>query len=339
MQAAKDPMQGGDWPQIPQCLSDDSDMLPLIITSLCKWMPGATRPVLDKDFRLVYRRYLELILLTITMKRALARGEFGGMLQPETGDRNSSVPSELVLVRSTTQACLCLAISSTSMVACLIVTSSSTEPVELPLLNTLRGVQQLWKNTVAALPVGQDLEEETAYSYKFFADLCAQGAIHPADLEPLIAPDSPHQPPHCMTSTSLQNLFAIILMVNKELGLIQSSPQGLLPDALKHEVASGGKRLVGFDYLYDVLVMSNALPVANDAADMLVQVYVQPYSGYGRCYASWKTCASSCLLTAWPLGLRDRFDGYPPCPLVARVRFPRHPAALCRMVLHCYCGC
>lgn len=101
-------MQGVNWPQIPQCLSNDSDMLPLIITSLCKWMPGATKPALDKDFRLVYRLYLELILLTITMKRALARGEFGGMVQPETCDRNSSVPSELVPVRSSAPAYLCL---------------------------------------------------------------------------------------------------------------------------------------------------------------------------------------------------------------------------------------
>ena len=158
-------------------------------------------------------------------------------------------------------------------------------------ISCARVVQQLWQNTVAALPPDQGVEAEVSIAYKFFAELCHTGAVSPKQLEPLIRPGAVHQPPRAMTHAALMHYYAIILRVNRDLGLVQESPHK--PDVPQFEVASGGDRLLGFDYLYEVLVKAYQHSVAVAAADQLVKVYVQPYSEYGRCHASWKTCAAT----------------------------------------------
>lgn len=161
-------------------------------------------------------------------------------------------------------------------------------------------MQQLWEHTVAALPSGCDLEAAVTDALGFFADLCQIKLIDATCLARHLTPDAPHQKAHAMTPHSLECLYKILLAVNIALHLIQPTPKTILPDGYEVEVVSGGKCLVGFDYLYDVLTTATDAAVARQAAEKLVEVYVQPYSGYGRCYASWHSCALA------PHGLRYR---------------------------------
>jgi hypothetical protein len=155
-------------------------------------------------------------------------------------------------------------------------------------------VQQLWHSTVTALPMAKSLDATDAeVSYEFFGQLCSLDAVRPAALEHLVADPSRHRPPRSITNESLRHLFLVIVRVNQELGRIQESPESLLPDTPKFEVAAGGRPLVGFDYIFEVLVSTLDERVATSAATQLVQVYVQPYSAFGRSYPSWKTCAFS----------------------------------------------
>ena len=132
-------------------------------------------------------------------------------------------------------------------------------------------MQIVWKHTVAALPVGRDVEPLVDCACAFFSDLCANKYVDITALAPLI--DAPHQPPHALTATSLHHLYSIVLSVNLECDLIQRTPENVLPDGHQFEVVSGGKRLVGFDYFYRVLVLSTSEQVAQLAAEMLVQVW------------------------------------------------------------------
>ena len=156
-------------------------------------------------------------------------------------------------------------------------------------------MQQLWQSTVGALPASGalDLAREADLSFEFVSQLCTLEAIPPAALAPLIADASQQRPSHALTAESLRHLFDITLRVNSDLGRIVEAPANMLPDAAQFEVAAGGKPLVGFDYVFDVLVNTLDDAVAEAAAGQLVQVYVQPYSAFGRSYPSWKTCAPS----------------------------------------------
>jgi hypothetical protein len=147
---------------------------------------------------------------------------------------------------------------------------------------------------VSALPTVKSPDATDAeLSYEFFRQLCSLGAVRPAALEHLVSDPRRHRPPRSITYESLRHLFQVIVLVNLELGRIQETPESLLPDAPKYEVAAGGRPLVGFDYIFEVLVSTLDELVATSAATQLVQVYVQPYSAFGRSYPSWKTCASS----------------------------------------------
>jgi hypothetical protein len=144
-------------------------------------------------------------------------------------------------------------------------------------------VQKLWRHTVAALPADTGLEGEAAQAYKLFADLCARGAVAPADLEPLIAPGAAHQPPQSMTLASLEHYYSIVVLVNQALGLIQESTVAS-PDMPKHKVASGGKRLVGFDYLYEARSLETHLLCES------TKFVIAASAGSVSCSRSWCAC-------------------------------------------------
>ena len=286
-----------------RALDDSTDVLRLVIESLCKWMRTATKPALAPDFRLIYDHYLKLVLAAITLRMTYGPAR-AAAADADAGEAVQAVPAELVPVRpgsrtvhvrdhhvnqdySTALSCS----TSASQTSC---TTGTHLLAHAQLHQTTGCVQLLWNNTVAALPADQGLDVQVATSYRFFADLAANSrpAIPPAVLEPLVRPGSQHQPPQTMTADSLTNYFRIIVLVNEAQGLIKGSRQDLIPDGPKYEVvSSSGEPLVGFDFLFEVLVKAYRQPVAVQAADMLVQVFVQPYSAYGRSFASWKPCA------------------------------------------------
>ena len=168
-------------------------------------------------------------------------------------------------------------------------------------------MQELWRNTVAALPSDQGLDTQVTASYRFFADLAelsqsgAEHLIDLRDLAPLIAQGAEgHQAPQNATGRSLAYLYRATKCVNLAEGLLMGVPD-THPDAGDISVAAGGRRLIGFEYFFEVLIKALDVHAAEAAARILTEVYIRPYSVYDVCYRSWQLCVP----TAVCIGSRD----------------------------------
>jgi hypothetical protein len=77
-------------------LDDSVDMLSLVGTSLCTWVPGAVKPTLAPDFSPVFQQFITLIVLTVSMQRARRGADAAAGAAPAA----PLVSADLVQVRS-----------------------------------------------------------------------------------------------------------------------------------------------------------------------------------------------------------------------------------------------
>eukprot|EP00892_Ulva_mutabilis_P012890 jgi/Ulvmu1/9974/UM059_0023.1 len=157
-------------------------------------------------------------------------------------------------------------------------------------------IKRLWGNTVCAIPEGHSsLEQDVEYAFAFFSSLIRNKAIPLEAISELINDPKHFRPPQHITLRSLDQLFHIMLHANLHLGTLDETTElasctQIAPnDPLRPQIIVNGTtvKVVGMDYLFQVLVHALDGRVAQEAANMLVRVYIKPYCDYGRCPASW----------------------------------------------------
>lgn len=74
-------------------LGEGSYLLRLVITSLCTWMSEASKPPLPQAFYQIFHRYLQLILMAITLSRTEA-----ALHSADPCNDGTVIPKELVSV-------------------------------------------------------------------------------------------------------------------------------------------------------------------------------------------------------------------------------------------------
>jgi hypothetical protein len=130
------------------------------------------------------------------------------------------------------------------------------------------------------------------FALKFFATLCQNQFISLDAIRPLIDDGKFLRQPPLISSASLRHLYDIMIAVNLKLGSICEIPEPCKQDQVSYAVKPGAEKLVGMEYLFQVLTSTLSDHVAFDAAAMLVRIYVKPYSDFGRCFPSWTSCAT-----------------------------------------------
>lgn len=156
-------------------------------------------------------------------------------------------------------------------------------------------LQKLWHSTVRKLPPDTPASEvETSLS--FFEAMCDHEVIDYPALCDLLNDSECLRPARNLTVRSLEVLHDVLLFANEfqdTITMIHDTREGTLESSCDYAVAPGQGHVIGMDYVFMVLIDAKDDMVARKAANMLVKLYIKPYSDFATCWPSWTGCAPS----------------------------------------------
>lgn len=145
-------------------------------------------------------------------------------------------------------------------------------------------MQRLWHSCVCGLPpdTPASLVDISLYFFEVMAEC---NTLHYPTLCNLLNDCSALPPASTLTLMSLERFHAVAVYCN----IYKKTITGVTPivQSKMDFFVAGPNQVIGMDYEFTVLIHTTDDAVAHKAANLLVRLYIKPYSQFPTCWPSW----------------------------------------------------